>query len=120
MATISIAPETPDVTGTLWRARAEGKESFGRSAGEALDALEPELDPETSSTLVLVQHFRPDRFFTAEQQNRLIELMARWRAARDVGSRLPSNEQAELEALVEAELEGAAQRAEAMLNEQKR
>ena len=54
----------------------------------------------------------PDRFFTAEQLRRLAELMSRWRAARDSGGKLPLGEQAELEALVEAELDGAARRAE--------
>ncbi len=57
---------------------------------------------------------RPDRFFTSEQQNRLEELMRLWRAARDAGAQLPTEQQAELEALVEAQLEGAARRAEAM------
>ncbi|MEK7831398.1 MAG: hypothetical protein AAB401_09960, partial [Acidobacteriota bacterium] len=59
---------------------------------------------------------QPDRFFTSEQRNRLQELMVRWRTARDEGARLPKEEQAELESLVSAQLEGAAQRAEAMLN----
>ena len=55
--------------------------------------------------------YRPDRFFNAEQQRRLAELMARLRAARDRGCMLASDEQTELEALVEAELRGAADRA---------
>ncbi len=64
-----------------------------------------------------MQHLRPDRFFTAEQQERLKELMARWRAARDAGMSLPSDEQAELDALVDAELHAATERAAALLKE---
>ena len=71
-------------------------------------------------TTVSAQRFRPDPFFTAEQQQRMTELMTLWRVARDAGGKLPPDEQAELEALVEAELEGAARRAEAMLSERGR
>jgi hypothetical protein len=56
-----------------------------------------------------------DRFFTNEQRQRLAELMGMWRAARDTSGQLPPEQQAELESLVEAQLEGAARRAEAML-----
>ena len=56
----------------------------------------------------------PDQFFTAEQVERLGELKSRWHATREVGKQLPPSEQAEFEALVEAELVGAGQRAEAI------
>jgi hypothetical protein len=58
-----------------------------------------------------VQHLRPDRFFTAAQQQRLDALMTRWRTARDQGATLPPDEQTELEALIEAELQASAARA---------
>jgi hypothetical protein len=64
-----------------------------------------------------VQHRRPDEFFTAEQGQRLQELMGRWRAARDAQTALPPEEQAELDALVQAELRGAAARAAALVRE---
>jgi hypothetical protein len=51
-----------------------------------------------------------DAWFTAEQQQRLQELMDRWRTARDSGIRLAPEEQAELDALVEAELRAATAR----------
>ena len=57
---------------------------------------------------------RSDRFFTEEQQRRLGELMAKWRAARDAGLRLSPEDQAELEGLVDDELRGAAGRAAAI------
>jgi hypothetical protein len=75
------------------------------------------LDEEETGTLVVVQNLRPDRFFTAQQQQRLEELMARWRSARDTQSGLTGTEQAELEALVEAELEAATQRAASLLRD---
>jgi hypothetical protein len=61
------------------------------------------------------QQTRPDRFFTAEQQKRLEELMARWRIARDAGQPFPPEDQAELDALVLAELQAATERAKALL-----
>lgn len=51
-----------------------------------------------------------DPYFTTAQQQRLAELMDRWRSARDSGSALALEEQAELEALINAELEAASQR----------
>jgi hypothetical protein len=59
----------------------------------------------------------PDRFFPAAQQRRLAELMSRWRAARDAGSDLPPEEKAELDALVQAELEATSKRAKAIEHE---
>ena len=53
--------------------------------------------------MIVVQRFRPDRYFSAAQQQRLQELMHRWRAARDTGAKLLDAEQAELDALVNAE-----------------
>ena len=60
---------------------------------------------------------QPDRFFSAVQQQQLTRLMAEWRRRRDQGESLPANVQAELEALVEAELLAAAARATAMLDD---
>lgn len=39
-----------------------------------------EMNDRESGTLLVVQQMRPDRFFTEEQQCRLADLMARWRA----------------------------------------
>jgi hypothetical protein len=59
----------------------------------------------------------PDGFFNAEQVQRLEELMGRWRTARDNNSSLSVDEQAELHALVEAELAASAQRAAALIRQ---
>jgi hypothetical protein len=116
MTTIAIVPEYIG-NGTTWRALAGEKESTGKTAGEALDALTTQLSEDEISTLVIVQRLRPDRFFTAEQRQRLGTLMERWRAKRDGKDIMPAAERAELEVLVEAELEGATRRAEAVLDE---
>ena len=117
MTAVSILPENPGANGTIYRAIAGVAQSTGRTPGEALDALTSQLGAEAAGTLVVVQQLRPDRFFTAAQQQRLEELMARWRAARDAQSALPPEEQAELDALVEAELQAAGQRAAALVHE---
>jgi hypothetical protein len=96
---------------------AGNRQSTGKTVGEALDALTAQLDPEESGTMFIVQNLRPDRFFTAVQQQRLASLMSRWRDARDAGTVLSTEEQAELEALVEAELQAATKRADALLSQ---
>jgi hypothetical protein len=58
----------------------------------------------------------PDWLFTAAQQQRLEQLMTRWRAARDRNAALPPEEKAELEALVAVELDAATQRTQALLD----
>ena len=106
MATITILPETDN----RYRARAGDKESTGRTAGEALDALASQLEDEQSGTLVIVQNHKADRFFNAAQQERLTELM---QLRKD--SHLSPEEESELESLVEAELDGARRRVEQKL-----
>jgi hypothetical protein len=114
MTKVAILP-IPTQQGDLsYRAIAGEKYAQGKSAGEALDALTAQLSADESSTLVVVQSLRPDRFFTATQQQRLDVLMARWRILRDQGASLPVAEQAELEALISAELQASAARAAAL------
>jgi len=117
MTKVAILPVTTDQGRVSYRAIAGAKQSSGATAGEALDALTAQLSADETSTLVIVQSLRPDRFFSAAQQQRLDQLMARWRTARDQGALLPADEQAELEALVEAELLAATQRAAALADE---
>ena len=109
---ITIIPETTAANETLWRAATDGKEAVGKTAGEALDGLTTQLNKDRNGLFVLYEQWQPDEFFNAAQQQRLSELMTRWRAARDVGRTLATEEQKELEKLVEAELEASAKRAE--------
>ena len=111
MTAITILPEKIGVEETTYRAVAGDRESVGRSAGEALDALASQLNDDEGGMLVVIQRLRPDHFFTAAQQQRLAELMSRWRIARDAGGSLAVDEQVELQSLVEAELEAARRRA---------
>ena len=117
MTTIAILPESTKENKLTWRAVAGEKESTGNTAGEALDAMTGLLSGDENSALVIIQRLRPDRFFTSEQRRRLEELMAHWKAARDGDGEFGSNEQSELDAVVEAELEGAKRRAETILHE---
>lgn len=120
MTRVAILP-VPTPTGAVdYHAVAGGRQSHGRTAGEALDALTAQLPEEESGTLVVIQELRPDSFFNAGQQLRLSELMARWRTARDAGSALPAAEQAELDDLIEKEIDASAERTAALLHELER
>lgn len=110
MTTIAIMPDDPRTSASTFRAVAGDVQSVGATVGQALDALTAQLGGPRETTFIVVQPMQPDARFTAEQQNRLAHLMDRWRAARDAGTSLPPEEQAELDALVEAELRAAAER----------
>lgn len=109
MTTVAIVPISAN-GGTTYQAVAGECHSEGRSVGEALDALTLQLPEDDGESLIVVQRFRGDAFFSAAQQARLRELMQRWRASRDRGDVLPADEQAELQSLVDAELAASAAR----------
>jgi hypothetical protein len=117
MATIEILPVRAADGEVTYHALVGDKRSEGRTAGEALDALRAQLSGAEETTVVILQGFSPDRFFDAAQQERLAELMARWRQARDAGGELPPQEQAELDALIQAEVEASARRTAALLED---
>lgn len=111
MTKVAIVPVTTDQGSTSYHAIAGDKQSAGATAGAALDALTEQLSADETSTFVVVQNFRPDRFFSLAQQQRLDELLRNWRAARDGHAPLSAQEHAELESLVATELEAATRRA---------
>ena len=116
MTTVAILPETSPETGTTYRAVAGNKQSSGKTIGQAIDALTPQLEADdNAATLIIVQQKHPDRFFSAEQQQRREQLMVQWRTARDSNEELPQEAQAELEALVLEEVRAAGRRAAALL-----
>jgi hypothetical protein len=117
MNSVMIVSVSTTTGHTAYHAVAGDKCSQGKTAGEALDALTLQLPEDKSNTLVIVQNRRPDPFFNADQQQRLSELMAQWRSARDNATPLPDTKQEELEALIEAELQASAARAAALLQE---
>src|SRR5438874_271869 len=117
MTMVTILPEPRGTNGPAYRAVAGKVQSVGRTVGEALDALTSQLSAEEAGTLVVIQSMRTDRFFTSEQRQRLEELMDRWRAACSQQTALAPEEQAELDALVAAELRAATDRAAALIRE---
>lgn len=111
MTKVAILPVTTNQGDKSYHAIAGRKQSAGATAGAALDALTAQLSADETSTIVIIQSFRPDQFFTATQQKRLDELMVRWRTAQIDGALFSKQEQAELELLIEVELAAATQRA---------
>lgn len=99
MTRVTIVAETPGSPDTKFLASARKRESIGPTAGAALDALTSQLDESESGTLIVIQNLRPDEFFTNSQQQRLSELLVKWREAKDTVIALPSHEQIELESL---------------------
>jgi hypothetical protein len=120
MASVAIFSVGADGGDAFYHAVAGDKQSDGRTAGEALDALTAQLPMVEAATLVVIQNFKPDRFFNAAQQQRLESLMDQWRRARDAGTTLPPDLQAELEALVETETRASGNRMAALADELKR
>ena len=103
--------------GKHFRAVSDEKESFGETIGEALDAITKELELKTGKAVVLFQDFQPDEFFTKTQQKRMAALMQKWRVVRDEGGEWSTEEQIELEKLVEVELKGSARRMEKLADQ---
>jgi len=120
MNSVTILPIATGQGGVTYCAVSNGKRSEGATAGEALDALTAQMTDNNSGTVVIIQNRQPDQFFTAEQQARLAELMAKWRTCRNEGKLLLADDEAELDALIDAELQGAAARSAAYADELKR
>jgi len=103
MTSIAIRPEGSEGDGPRFRAIAGDRQSTGRTMGEALDALTADWGNDIQEAMVLIRRFQPDAYFTAEQYTRMQELLSR-RAS------LTAGERAELESLVDAELEATVAR----------
>ena len=118
---IEIIREQQDAQQTVYRAIKGDQQATSTTPGRALDTLERMLavqgKEEDEGTLIIVQRFRPDAFFTAEQQTRLQELMSHFHAARDTGQDLSPAEKQELEQLVDAEWQAAIERGAAILRQ---
>ncbi len=121
MKTIEIVSEVSDEQ-TIYRAISGGKQATGLTPGQALDMLEKELAKlgESSDTVIIVQRFRPDSFFTSDQQLRLQELMNQFHQANGVGEEFAPTQRQELETLVDTEWNAAIERAEAIRKQTQR
>lgn len=115
MTTVAILPISNANGEKAYRAITGDKQSVGKTAGQALDALTAQLGEAEFSALLIIQSFRPDSFFNADQQKRLSELMSLWQTARDQGQALPPEQQEELDTLVDAELKAATARTAALM-----
>lgn len=107
MTTFVITEDAED----QYRAISGRRQSVGRTMGEALDALAAQIeDVDIGGALVLIQKRAPDPFFTAAQHDRMESLRARRDALTDA-------ERAELEALVNAELDATVARTDALIQQ---
>jgi hypothetical protein len=107
MTTVTIRTARPTQDDSRFIARAGNLRGVGRTMGEALDALAAQWGELKETVPVIIQHFGSDRFFTQAQYDRMQELRAR------IGM-LSSDEQAELESLINAELDATIARLDAL------
>ena len=112
MTTVAIVPIPKQTGGQTYQAVAGQRIATGDTAGQALDAFTEQFPDVGPESLLIVQRFQADRFFSESQQLRMADLMARWRAARDGEGSFSAEEQAELESLVVAESQASGERAE--------
>ncbi|MFM5998360.1 MAG: hypothetical protein ACKPCI_23755 [Dolichospermum sp.] len=110
MTTVAILPISNASGEKSYRAISGDKQSVGKTAGQALDALTTQLGEVEFRALLIIDHFHADQFFSREQQQRLSELMNMWRIARDKAQELPVEIQIELDNLVSLELHAATAR----------
>lgn len=113
MTTISVL--SPSDANSGYRAVADGIEARGDTPGQAIDALVEQTGQPSGATLVVIQPQAGDEFFSEAQRQRLAELMAHWRTARDTAQPFPSADQAELDGLITEELKAAVARSAALL-----
>lgn len=111
MTAVAIRKEQSESDETLFRAIAGDRQAVGRTMGEALDALTAQWEDNTEETTALIQRFQPDVYFTAAQYARMQTLRARL-------ATLTQEERAELEALIDAELDATVARTDSLLQPQ--
>jgi hypothetical protein len=121
LTTIEIVRERQNTQQTIYRAIKGKQQATGLTPGQALDILEGMLsttEPDKgTSTLVILQRFGPDDFFSAMQQARLEEPMAPFREGSESGKSLTPEEKQELMQLADAEWQAAIDRAAAILKQ---
>ena len=103
MTAIAIRTDEQEAGKRQFRAIAGDRQSLGRTMGEALDALTAEWGDDVQETVVLIQRFQPDQYFTQAQSDRMQALLAR-------RSTLTPEERRELESLIDAEVDATVAR----------
>ncbi len=106
--TTAVQIEKESQESPRFRATAGKRQSLGRTPGEALDALLATEDADIESSAILIQRFVPDKYFTEAQYERMQHLLSN-------RSALKEHENAELDALIDAELDATIARADALL-----
>lgn len=66
MTKVAIVPVSTEGGNILYNAISGDRQTSGKTAGEALDALTAQLADHEGSTLIIVQNRYPDRFFGIE------------------------------------------------------
>jgi hypothetical protein len=107
MTPITIQSDERPAEGPRYRAISGKRQTMGRTAGEALDALNEQSDSESGPSMVIVQQIAADSYFSEAQYQRMEELMARRNG-------LTPGELSELEELARQELVAAAERTKAI------
>jgi hypothetical protein len=105
MTAIAIRADQTETGEYQFRAISGDRQRLGRTMGEALDALTAGWGDSVQETVVLIQRFQPDQYFTQAQYNRMQELLAR-------RSSLTPEERSELEALIDTEVDATVARTE--------
>jgi hypothetical protein len=110
MTSFAIRTEDGELGEPRFCAVAGDRQSVGRTMGEALDALTADWGDEIQGAVVLIPRFGPDEYFTGEQYRQMQELLSR-RAS------LTAEERKELEALIDAELDGTVARTDSLVRQ---
>ena len=102
---IEIYQEPNERRNERYRAVRGKQQAEGKTPGQALDSLEKMLTTsgEPANSLIILQRFQPDTFFSKTQQLRLQELMSHFHNAVSQDASLTAEERTELEQLVDAE-----------------
>ena len=111
MTAIAIRTDQKETGERRFRASAGDRQSLGKTMGEALDALTAEWGDNVQETIVLIQRFQPDQYFTQAQYDRMQALLAR-------RPTLTPEERTELEALIDAEVDATVARTETRMRPQ--
>ena len=75
MTPTAILIEEQDTKAARFCAKAGNLQSVGHTAGEALDALIAQEAGVINSSMILIQRFVPDAYFTQSQYDRMQQLL---------------------------------------------
>ena len=108
MPPVSIQLEEYPKQARLFRALSGLRQSIGKTPGEALDALIAQEGEIMESSAILIQRFGSDSFFTQNQYDRMQYLLGH-------NAMLTVEESAELDTLIDAEIEATIRRTDSLV-----